>query len=291
MKPTHVLKFPKDCTNHKYNLIHFQFFLQYAKIAGVTVEMVDTDDRVFIPGEHLVFSCTVNDQQIIVDYADHSTRDWQSFYPGIPYFKFQTTAANHSTVIPLGPPMVGLKKKGVKGATIRQYAQTRKQFQYNPARAILSKQIPNGAAVDRRKLVQDMLVTNFSNVDISTNDDQVDFWFKHQTCLAAVCVPGATNNMVDRGQMELMGLGVCTISPELKTLFPGRQLLTPGVHYIKCADDYSDLISIIKQLEKNPQHCFDIGIYAARFYTKNYTPKKYWNWILENLAEVEKSDD
>jgi hypothetical protein len=283
MKPTHVLKFPKDCTNHKYNLIHFQFFLQYAKIAGVTVEMVDTDDRVFIPGEHLVFSCTVNDQQIIVDYADHSTRDWQSFYPGIPYFKFQTTAANYSTVIPLGPPMVGLKKKGVKGATMRQYAKMRKQFQYNPTGAILSKQIPNGAAVERRKLVQDMLVANFADVDISTNDDQVDFWHQHQTCLAAVCVPGATNNMVDRGQMELMGLGVCTISPELKTLFPDKLLLTPGVHYIKCADDYSDLVDIIKHLEQNKEQARTIGIEASQFYEIHYAPKKYWRWILTSL--------
>jgi hypothetical protein len=278
-----VLRFPRESETHRYNLIHFRFFVQYAKIAGVDVHLVDSDDKVFIASDHLVFSCTINDQQIIVDYADHSTKNWSSRYPGIPYFKFQTTAKNPPGLIPLGPPMVGVKRRGTQGATMREYNQIRYDYDYQPGHAILCKQLPNGAATERRNLVHQMLVENFESVDISADSDQIDFWRAHKRCLTAVCVPGATNNMVDRGHMELIGLGVCTISPELYTLFPGGKSLTPDRHYIRCRDDYADLIDIIKSLQADPSRSQDIGQRARKFYEKRYTPQKYWQWILENL--------
>jgi len=277
------MKFSTDSENHKYSLIHFRFFIQYAKIAGVEVEMVPSDDRVFVSDDQLVFSCVVNDQQIIVDYADHSTRNWKKSYPGLPYFKFQTTPNNPKNFIPLGPPMVGLKRIGNKGATMREYNHVRYHYDYRPGTAILCKQLPNGAAKERRHHVQSMLRKNFPESDISADEDQIDFWRAHENCLAAVCVPGATNNMVDRGHLELIGLGVCTVSPELYTLFPCYSELIPNQHYIKCADDYSDLIDILKYLEKNPTICQQTGNNAKKFYEEHYTPKKYWNWILENL--------
>jgi hypothetical protein len=277
------MRFPKDYLDHKYGLIHFHFFVQYAKIAGVEVDLVDSDERVFISDDHLIFSCVVNDQQIVVDYADHSTRNWKSFYPSLPYFKFQTTANNPTDLIPLGPPMVGVKRKGTKGATVREYNHLRANYEYQPGTSVLCKQLPNGAAVERRNHVHQLLKDNFSEVDVASDCDQIDFWTAHEHCLVAVCVPGATNNMVDRGHLELLGLGVCTISPELYTIFPKNKKLVPGRQYIRCRDDYSDLVDIIRILEKNPMRCHRVGQGARAFYEKNYTPKKYWQWILENL--------
>lgn len=279
-----LLRFPRESETHRYNLIHFRFFVQYAKIAGIDVELVDSDDRVFIAGDHLVFSCTVNDQQIIVDYADHSTKNWSHHYPGIPYFKFQTTTKNPAELIPLGPPMVGVKRHGTKGATVREYNQIRYHYDYQPGSAVLCKQLPNGAATERRNLVHQLLTDNFDDVDVTADSDQIDFWRAHERCLVAVCVPGATNNMVDRGHIELMGLGVCTVSPELYTVFPKRKSLTPGRHYIRCRDDYSDLVDIIRSLQDDPSKSLDVGKRARRFYEKCYTPQKYWEWIVENLT-------
>jgi hypothetical protein len=281
---TNFLKFSDESQSHRYNLIHFKFFLQYAKIAGIDVEMVPSNDHVFIANDQLTFSCVIDDQQIIVDYADHSTKNWKHLYPGIPYFKFQTTEKNPRDLVPLGPPMVGIKRNGNKGATMREYNYLRYHYDYNPGRKILCKQLPNGAATERRNQVQKMLLENFADVDIDANVGQMDFWKMHETCLAAVCVPGATNNMVDRGHMELIGLGVCTISPELNTLFPEYQKLKPDTHYIRCRDDYSDLIDIIANLQKNQQRCVEVGRAARQFYEESYTPKKYWSWILENLS-------
>jgi hypothetical protein len=283
MKNKNVITFPDNCKSHKYYLIHLQFFLQYGKNAGFLIELVPPDDQVFISTDNLIFSCMINGKQIIVDYADHSTRNWKNYYPDSHYFKFQTTEENPRSLIPLGPPMVGIKQKGVKGATIREYLQFRNTFSFNPVtHAILSKQIPNGAAKERRELVQKMLSENLTDVDITANNNQLSFWNMHKECLSAVCVPGATNNMVDRGHMELIGLGVCTISPRLKTLFPYYNTLTPNVHYIECKNDYSDLLDIIDNLKINPKISKEIGDAAREFYNQYYAPKKYWQWILEN---------
>jgi hypothetical protein len=278
-----VLKFDKDYLNHRYGLIHFNFFVQYARMAKIEVELVDSDDKVFIKDDHLIFSCTINNRQVIVDYADHATRNWQTEYPGIPYFKFQSNLPLPAGCIPLGPPIVGVKKKGTKGATMREYINLKYTYNYTPGQTISCKQMPNGAAVDRRNHVHDLLTTNFKNTDITYDTDQIDFWKAHELCLAAVCVPGATNNMVDRGQMELMGLGVCTVSPRLNTVFPRLQLLKPGTHYIQCQDDYSDLVEILTHLQARPDLCKHIGNNAQKFYDKHYAPARYWKWIMENL--------
>jgi len=278
------MQFPADSESHKYNLIHFRFFLQYAKIAGVEVELAPTSKNVYIPQDQLVFSCMINDQQVIVDYADHSSRSWKKYYPDVPYFKFQTQIKDVGDHIPLGPPMVGVKRIGTKGATMREYNHVKYHYDYRPGTQILCKQLPNGAALERRNQVHTLLRKAFPASDISADCDQMDFWKMHETCLAAVCVPGATNNMVDRGHIELMGLGVCTVSPRLDTVFPHHQQLVPGKHYIKCQDDYSDLLEILTELQKFPERCKEVGNNARQFYDEYYSPQKYWNWILENLS-------
>ena len=277
------LKFPKNYLEHRYGLIHFHFFVQYAKVAGVDVKLVDPDEHVFIAEDQLIFSCTVNGRQIVVDYADHSTRNWKNLYPNVPYFKFQTTKNNPGDLIPLGPPMVGVKRKGSKGATMREYNHARWHYNYTPGSAILCKQLPNGAAVERRNHVHQLLTENFTDVDIAADCDQIEFWRQHENCLTAVCVPGATNNMVDRGQIELIGLGVCTISPKLLTVFPKQQTLKAGKHYIQCRNDYSDLVDILQDLQKNPEMAKNVGRHARRFYEKFYAPNKYWEWIVRNI--------
>jgi hypothetical protein len=277
------LKFPLEYKTHKYALIHFEFFVQYAKIAGINVELVQSNDQVFIAENQLIFSCMVNDKQIIVDYADHSSKIWKDLYPNLPYFKFQTTQDNSKGVVPLGPPMIGVKRKGTKGATFREYNRVRYHYDYQPGSGILCKQLPNGAAVERRNHVHALLDQNFDQVDTAADQDQIGFWKQHENCLTAVCVPGATNNMVDRGHLELFGLGVCTISPELYTVFPQNQTLVAGEHYIKCQDDYSDLVDVIHSLQQTPSFAKAIGNHARKFYESYYAPEKYWQWIMENI--------
>lgn len=283
MNSTHVMKFSDQYLVHRYSLIHFNFFIKYAQVAGIKVDVVTPTDEIFVSDDKLIFSCTINDQQIIVDYADHSSKNWQTDYPGIPYFKFQTNMPVPDGCIPLGPPMVGVKRTGTKGATLREYLRTKENYNYQPGHLILCKQLPNGAATERRHHVHQLLQDNFYSVDVTADHNQEEFWLAHQHCLAAVCVPGATNNMVDRGHAELLGLGVCTISPKLHTVFPWHNQLVPDTHYIQCRDDYSDLVDILQWLVVDTSRSKLIGRQAQQFYESYYTPQQYWNWILENL--------
>ncbi len=277
------INFPSEYLDHKYRLIHFNFFVQYAILAKIKIELVESTDEIFVADDRLVFSCLVNGKQVIFDYADHSARNWKALYPDIPYFKFQKTSSSVLDAIPLGPPIVGLKNVDIQGATMREYQHIRNNFNYVPGDAILNKQFPNGAAVDRRNNVHALLLNNFDNIDIDAKTDQSDFWRQHENCLVSVCVPGATNNMVDRGQMELMGLGVCTISPRLDTIFTYNKLLEPDIDYIQCKDDYSDLVEKIEYLQVNKDVCKKIGDNAQLFFNNHYAPENYWQWILENI--------
>lgn len=284
-----TLFFPKEYVDHKYSLIHFAFFLQYFKISGVNVELIDSTDTVFVCDDKLIFSCVLNDKQFIVDYADHHYKNWKQQFENIPYFKFQTTSEKNNDIISLGPPIVGAKIKNLKGATMREYMHMRNHFEYVPDNnKILAKQLPNGAATERRNYVHQLLLNSYGDeVDTNVDCDQWQFWEMHKNALVSVCVPGATNNMADRGQTELFGLGVCTVSPEIKTLFPYNKQPTPNYHYIKCKDDYSDLINVINKLKKNPERTIRVAANARRFFEKYYTPEVYAKWI---LREIKNSD-
>ena len=281
--PRPVQEFCQDYVNHKYNRIHFSFFLQTARMAKISLNMVPADATVFVPDDALIWSCRIDGQQVIFDYSDHYYRDWRSRWPDLPYFKFQKTSGSAQDVWPLGPPMVGGKRRGVEISTLQRYYTIRRQFRFDPKDLITCKQQPNGAATERRNQVHSMLRKEFQNIDVNSNSHQETFWRVHESCLASVCVPGANNNMVDRGHMELLGLGVCTVSPRLDTLFPGHRVLEPGVHYLQCADDYSDLCSILRDLTANPQQAKQVGLNARKFFDKTYIPVHYWAWIMSQL--------
>jgi len=269
--------------NSRYLELHYFFFLEYAKLAGISIR-VDTDDGKFLAANQnqAYISCYINDQLCIIDFNDFW--NWKFDQKNHQYFKFQSTTDTKFKCVPLGPPIVGLTATS-RRSSIKDYLELRKIFHYNPRNNIMCKQIPGGNALTRRQHVQKMLNDNFDNVVLSSKDNQYEFWSSHENCLAAVCVPGATENMVDRGQMELIGLGVPTISPRLTTRFVHNCLLEPGVHYIECQQDYSDLVEIINSLKCNTEYLKYISQNAWNFFEEHYTPEKYWNWIIENLNE------
>ena len=104
---------------------------------------------------------------------------------------------------------------------------------------------------------------------------QVEFWNKHKNCLVAISVPGARNNMLDRGHYEQLALGVCVISPKINTLLPYRMELIPKTHYLNCADDYSDLVELINWCQRNRESCRAIGNQARQLFMNYCMPEKY----------------
>lgn len=274
------IQFSENYRISRYADVHYYFFLEYARLAGAKINFVPDNDKVYTGGEsRAFFSCIINDSQVIVDFCDFY--DWHFKDSEVPYFKFQSTNETPIKCHPLGPPIVGI---GLNlRATMDDYFDIRKDFKFFPGDQVLCKQSPNGLAKDRRNNVQAMLVKNFPNIDIHPKGLQIDFWKKHEQCLAAVCVPGANNNMIDRGHMELLGLGVCTISPQLNTRLAHNKILVPNVHYIRCKDDYSDLLDIIEDLKSNKKNAKEIGENARKFFNDFWTPENYWDWILTNI--------
>lgn len=272
MKP--LLLFPTSYVNHRYKKIHFNFFLEY--IANNTKLILDSSLKA--PEKELYFEASFKGKKFVVDYCDHFTRNWYS-NTKTPYFKFQTSDESIKEAIPLGPPIVSTFKHGCR---LDLYNRIKSQFKYTTPTKVLNMQVPNGAALKRRSDVQNKLKKKYGQESITKKNRQEIFWMSH-TNAVAVCVPGATNNMVDRGHMELMGLGVCTISPQLDTQFCYNQKLIPDEHYIQCKDDYSDLHDVIDRALAFPKTSLEIGKNAQHFFESYYSPEKYWEWIVSNL--------
>jgi hypothetical protein len=276
-----TLKFPKSFENSRYFLVHYYFFLEYAKLANIKISVVDDTDTIFTYGsDKAYFSCEINNQQVIVDFSDFS--NWNFKKNNIPYIKFQSNQKTKIDCISVGPPIVGISFETAR-ATMDDYFSLRKNFNYTPGIKICNKQSPHGNAVERRSKVKEILLENFNDIDLHSKGYQIDFWKTHEDCLVAVCVPGATNNMVDRGHMELIGLGVCTVSPKVDTLFPYNKILQPNVHYLECNSDYSNLAEIINWAAEHKSDCKQIGINARNFFDSYFSPSSYWAWILKNL--------
>jgi hypothetical protein len=271
-----TLYFPSTYKKRKTKNVHFEFFIQYAQLAGINVSIVEPNDSVFI-GKSSSWSCLIDNKRIVVDYGDNN--EWYhhelDYYKGCPYFKFQSSPNNHNSHIPLGPPIVGT----FKSADLKNYFDIRNNFSYSPKSKILNKQRPHATNKERRTYVRKLLQPQFKNVDINGSSNQSVFWKESNNCLVSVCVPGWCNNMIDRGHMELLGLGVCTVSPKPKTILPYRTELQPNVHYLQSKDDYSDLVDIIKNL--TPEKSKQIGDNARKLFDDVFAPEKYWNYIIE----------
>lgn len=288
-----ILSFPKEYLNIRYAKTHFDFFISYAKLAGYKIEFSENSpSKTF--GEGIVytednwgFACCINGKQFFVNISDQYDLPIQSEYlnnfPNIKFFKYQKSERLNDNSIPLGPPICfnTFRPPNLKDFNnIEEYFKLRESFVFSPGDKILCKQRPYGDATRRRIGVKLMIMENFKNHDLNYSVmNQVNFWNISQNCLTSVCVPGHRNNMVDRGHMELIGLGVCTISPNVDTIFCYDKVLEPDVHYIRCKDDYSDLTEKIKMLQKDKKLSKQIGDNARDFFDTYYKPEKYFEWI------------
>ena len=194
------------------------------------------------------------------------------------YFKFHFSEDKHEqldNVFPFAP---------ISFDDWNQYVHLKGEICYSANNdTILNNQRPYAGARERSKKVQHMLTSHCrNNVDTSITS-QESFWWKINNCLVSVCVPGARNDMLDRGQFQYMAFGCCTISPKLLTILPYYEKLVPGVHYIQCDDNYSDLIDKIEWCKENREACVKIGKNAKHLFKETSTPEQLWGIINETL--------
>lgn len=271
---------------------------RFAYLAGIKVEHVGNSSPVDplirkIPGkDHKVwtgtagapniFSIQVDKTQVIIDFADLMREGIQkkrfSYYPLIFKYHYYDECDSFRNVFPL-----------ISALDIKSLGRCREFFSlchakiYNPHASdlILNNQRAHTRALNRRTYVQSKLKEIYrEKADTSFKiRNQEYFWTKLKDCFISIVVPGACNYMIDRGHLEQLALGICTLCPNIFETFPFTKHLKPWTHYVPCADDYSDLVQKIEWCKKNRDTCKEIGNNAYDFYWKYCSPVPYWKWI------------
>ncbi len=135
----------------------------------------------------------------------------------------------------------------------------------------------------RRDFVHGLLRARFGGQVAGELLPQAEFWRLAGACSVSVHAPGSYNNCLDRGQWQLMALGVCTVSPTLYS-YCGDGPPEPGVHYVRCRDDYADLGDRVAGCLADPARCAAIGGSAAEFFRERGTPEGIWGYVARRLA-------
>jgi hypothetical protein len=253
----------------QYHRIYVYYIIQLFRWAGWDIKLngIDYDGR---------FEFWVEDKIAIMDYSDHPTITsmWDR---KTPYFKFHCHEHHiRQGILPFPP---------ISFYDWERQVELSQEIKYT-ARGpyIVNRQKPYGNATERRIKVQNLLQKVFhEKALLTTNSPQESFWKDINGCYVAVFVPGCYNFMVDRGHMQYLAFGCCTISPLLRDWFPFNKQLVPGEHYIECKWDYSNLVAIIKWCMQNKERCIQIGKNAQRFFQTTCTPDKVSQWVTQCL--------
>lgn len=227
------------------------------------------------------YCMTVNDQKVVIDYSDHPHIDTTKLECKA-YFKFHYREVHKEfkNVHPFAPTSF---------YNWEQYRALKMQIIYKcNNNVVLNLQKPYGNATNRRNHVRDILYKRYKlrgNLVYSPHFAQVDYWKMINNCLVHVFVPGCYNDMLDRGHIQYLAFGCCTVAPPIMDLLPYDSELIPGIHYIQCKSNYSDLIEKIDWCKNHRKECIEIGKNAQKLFDQSCTPKRLWKWI---LSKVEK---
>jgi len=268
-----IIYFPKD-TGQKYYASHYRFLFKLLKFLNLDIELYNPEPRT---DNSFIFR--VDKKRILIDYGDNHSiaNDWQDSDIRFCFHYLKKVHGNLSNVFPLIP---------ISFYNWDQYLSFQKEIIYAcNADVVLSNQKPGAAAMERRIKVQQTLRNRYKSEFDNKITDQGIFWKKINNCLISVCVPGARNDILDRGQFQYMAFGACTISPPLDITLPFGSQPQTGVHYLACSPDYSNLIDVIEHCKENRDQCRTIGRQAKELFLSTSTPEKIWKWMNQCLFE------
>jgi len=265
-----IIWFPKE-SKQRYYRSHYLFLKMLLVNAGMTVDGYKEKRK----GRGFII--IYENKKILIDYGDHHpiAGDWQDFDTQFRFHYSKKTHGNLSRVFPLTP---------ISFYNWKRYANLQKEIEYTcNTDKVLNNQRPGAAAMERRTKIQKMLKHKYdADFDMEITDKET-FWEKMNNCLVSVFVPGARNDILDRGQFQYMAFGACTISPTLDIELPYGRELKADVHYLSCKPDYSDLIYAIEYCKNNRDKCREIGKQAKQLFLDTSTPKKVWAWMEEQI--------
>lgn len=195
------------------------------------------------------------------------------------YFKFHYSKQEHGkykSIYPFSP---------VSFYNWREYSELEKEINYNKKGSlILNIQRSYGNAKQRRDYVRNILRKQYGSLCIMDPIfNQERYWKLINECLVHVFVPGARNDILDRAHLQYLAFGCCTIAPKINDILPYDREIEPGVHYVECLSDYSDLVNKIEWCKNNRDICAEIGRSAKKLFEEVCLPSKLWNWVLEKI--------
>jgi len=226
-----------------------------------------------------LFKMKIDNRPIIIDFSDFYNINLKYYSSEEPYFKFHYCKEKHQNFKNIH------SFTGISFYDWVEFFKLRESIKYSCNNdLVIHMQRPRGAAVERRNFVRSLLVEKYGDkCRYDFVENQNEFWKTINNCLVHICVPGARNDILDRGQLQVMALGCCTISPVLSDCLAWNKELLPGVHYISCLPDYSDLIEKIEWCKSNRNLCVEIGNNAKKLFDETSTPQKLLEWIIRAI--------
>jgi len=249
--------FPKYTEQRYYN-IHFKYVLNILKELECDISYEEVDG----------FVVRINKKTFLFDYSDTNI----VVNTELPVFKFHCHEETDN-VFSFSP---------VSFHNWSQYKIASESIKYHAEGELSHRQRCYGNALQRRVKLRAELIRNYDNVRL-TQVSQIKYFHEIDTTYLAVFCPGWCNNMLDRAQFQYMGLGCCTVSPKIPEVLPFETRLEPGVHYICCKDDYSDILDIIEEYKSKKEECIKIGQNAKELFQQTSVPRRLGEWIKKKL--------
>lgn len=285
-----TVKFPAN-NGQRYYPLHFQYMLGIFGILGWPVEFFNDNT-----GERGCFRMFLDGVEFMVDFSDYGHE-----YDGdLPCLRFHYKPEHaKKNVFPFAPGSFW------NWAT---YEVLCRELTYKAEGLVMHNQWPHLTNYDRRhhvrRLVEDwcdrkkdagvvlpkgISITGreLNGADTQYHGAQTKYWRSLKDCLVSIHVPGQNNNMLDSAQLQLMGFGFCTISPNLPEILPFDVRLEPDTHYIRCAADYSDLKDKIDWCVAHKECCVLIGKMAKRLFEKTCMPWALGAWMQRIVGELQ----
>ena len=259
--------FPRDI-GQKYYGAHYKFLLNIFEFMDLDIKLCDLE-----PSPSGGFVIMIDDKRVLIDFSNFLQPVDEDKDIDI-YFKYEYPIdyrGQYKNMYPMGK--ISFHDWG-------DYFKLREVIKYNcNTDVVLNNQRARHGAQERRLHVRKMLQDEYSGlVDVEITGKN-EFWEKINSCLASVCVPGQRNDILDRGQFQYMAFGACTLSPRINIVLPYMKPLEPWKHYIKCADDYSDLIEKIEWCKEHRAQCVEIGNNAKKLFYETCIPSAIWAWM------------
>jgi hypothetical protein len=156
-----------------------------------------------------------------------------------------------------------------------------------PPMVILNNQSTYGGPDSRRNrrlMVRGLLHYHFADRVDFTWSNQNDFYEKAANALCFVGTPGSWENSLDRSQLQMMGLGVPTITPQIYDQCCDG-MMQAGIHYLACSQDYNDVPDLIRWLETHRDEAAAIGHNAWLFFQEFCTPIAIWSYVKDRIED------